>query len=77
MIIFKLKSRNNSKYYYSFDGVGLYGVIVIDINTTEIAFFEVNGHDQNDQKEKEKLLYIAKKKIISMNFPDSCIYATH
>lgn len=77
MIKFKLKSVDNSKYYYSFSGALLYGIIVIDKETSEIAFEEVDGLAKSDEKEKEKLLYIAKKKITSMDFPDSCIYATH
>lgn len=77
MIVFKLTSKNDSKNYYSFFGVGLDGIIVIDTNSSEISFVEVNGHYKNDEKEKEKLLYIAKKKITSMDFPDRCMYATH
>ncbi len=77
MIVFKLRSRDNSKNYYSFSGAGLYGIIVIDTISSEISFIEINGLYQNDEKEKERLLYIAKKKISSMNYPDQCIYATH
>lgn len=77
MIIFKLKSTDNSKHYYSFSGAGLYGIIVIDKETSEIAFVEINGHYKNDEREKNILLYVAQKKIKEMNFPESCVYATH
>ena len=77
MIEFKLKSTDGSKIYYNFSGVGLYGIVVIDKETSEIAFVEVNGHYKNNEKEKAMLLYIAQKKIKSMNFPETCVYATH
>ena len=75
MIIFKLKSTDGSNFYYRFSGVGLYGILVIDKETSEISFVEVDGHCKND--EKAKLLYIAQEKNKAMNFPERCIYATH
>ena len=77
MIEFKLKSTDGSKIYYNFSGVGLYGILVINKETSDISFVEVNGRYKNDEKEKAKLLYIAQKKIKSMNFPETCVYATH
>ncbi len=77
MIAFKLTLRKGSKIYYSFSAAGLSGIIVIDTETSKISFSEIEGFLKTDEKEKEQMLYIAKKKIISMNFPESCIYATH
>ncbi len=77
MITFKQTSKDGSKICYSFSGAGLYGIIVINTKTSEISFVEAKGHDKDSEKEKEHLLYIAKKKIISMNYPERCVYATH
>lgn len=77
MTVFKQTSKDDSKICYSFSGAGLYGIIGINTKTSEISFVEVKGHDKDSEKEKEHLLYIAKKKIISMNYPESCVYATH
>ena len=77
MIIFKLKSTDGSNFYYSFSGVGLYGILVINKENSEISFVEVNGHYKSCEKEKAELLYIAQEKIKAMNFPERCIYATH
>lgn len=77
MTVFKQTSKDDSKICYSFSGAGLYGIIVINTKTSEISFVEVKGHDKDSEKEKEHLLYIAKKKIISMNYPERCVYATH
>lgn len=77
MTVFKQTSKDGSKICYSFSGSGLYGIIVINTKTSEISFVEVKGHDKDSEKEKEHLLYIAKKKIISMNYPERCVYATH
>ncbi|MBR4489186.1 MAG: hypothetical protein IKO57_07225 [Treponema sp.] len=75
MITFKLISRNGSKNFYKFSAAGLCGIILIDIETFEIGFNKVNGFLKDN--EKEKLLYIAKRKLTEMHFPESCIYATH
>jgi hypothetical protein len=77
MIVFKQTSKDGSKICYSFSATGLFGTVIINKETSEIAFVEIKGQYQSDEKEKEQLLYIAKKKITSMNFPERCIYATH
>ena len=77
MIEFKLILKEESKIYYKFSAVGLNGEFVIDSKTSKISFIEVDGFLKDNEKEKSDLLYIAKKKIIENNFPESCIYATH
>lgn len=77
MIEFKLTSRDGSKSYYKFAGTGLHGIIVIDTITLESDFSEVDGFLKDNEQEKQKLLYIARRKLKSLDFPESCIYATH
>lgn len=77
MIRFKLKSTDNSKKSYSFSTLGLYGTLVIDTETHDIEITEVFGEYADSEKQKERLLYIAKDKIVSSNFATECMYATH
>ena len=53
------------------------GIIWIDKETLESGVEEVTGIYQPTEKDVQHVLYIAKKKLLEMNFPESCIYATH
>ena len=77
MITFKLVSKNGSKLYYKVAGVEMTGIIWIDKETLESGVEEVTGIYQPTEKDVQHVLYIAKKKLLEMNFPESCIYATH
>ena len=77
MITFKLVSKNGSKLYYKVSGVEMVGTIWINKETFELGVEEVTGIYQPTEKDIQHIFYIAKKKLVEMNFPDSCIYATH
>lgn len=74
---FKLVSKNGSKLYYKVAGVEMIGTIWIDKDSFEMGVSEVSGSHQPTEKDTQHVFYIAKKKIIEMNFPESSIYATH
>lgn len=80
MMKFKLLTNNDSKNIYSFDAIDGEGTFSIDRqdNTIELLSSECRlpGH-QLDEKTIAQILYIGKKKILELNYPDSCIYATH
>lgn len=77
MIELKLKQKDKSIYYYKFSAVGLYGVLIINRDTEEISFQEIDGFCKDDEKEKEIVLYRCLKAIKNYDFADRCMWASH
>lgn len=77
MITFKLTSKNGSKNYYSFSTMGLSGSLIIDSVSFEIEFVELSGFLKDNEKEKDKFLYLAKKTLQDKHFPSYFVFATH
>ena len=53
------------------------GTIWIDKETLELGVEKVTGIYQPTEKDFQHIFYIAKKKLLELNFPEKCIYATH
>lgn len=77
MIVLKMTSKIGSKKFYNFSAVGLGGTIFVDTESMDVGFKKAKGHYENNDAEKNKILYTVKKELQARNFPDRCIYATH
>lgn len=75
MIRFELLSRLNLKIIYNFFWLGQEGTIEIKLDTNECVM--TKSSSLLDDKEKSKILFIAKNYLRERNFPDSYTYATH
>lgn len=58
-------------------GAGINGSILIDRKAESICFENVSGFQKDNEKVRLHILYIAKTKLKSENFPEKYTYATH
>lgn len=75
MIRFELLSRQNLKNIYNFFWLGQEGTIAINLDTYECVMTKTSS--LLNEKDKNKILFIAGKYLRERNFPDSYTYATH
>ncbi|MBP5603641.1 MAG: hypothetical protein J6X78_13040 [Treponema sp.] len=80
MTKYKLLTSNGSKIIYNFDTLDGTGTFSIDKKDNSIELLSTECYLKNRKMNKENLdhiLFVGKKKIVEMNFPESCVYATH
>ena len=80
MTKYKLLTSSDSKNIYRFDTLDGTGTFSIDKKDNTVELLSSECYLKNRKMNKENLdyiLFVGKKKIIEMNFPESFVYATH
>ena len=80
MTKYKLLTSSGSKNIYRFDTLDGTGTFSIDKKDNTVELLSSECYLKNRKMNKENLdyiLFVGKKRIIEMNFPESFVYATH
>ena len=78
MTKYKLLTSSGSKNIYKFETLD--GTFSIDTKDNTVELLSSECYLKNRKMNKENLdyiLFVGKKKIIEMNFPESFVYTTH